>query len=116
MPHHPSASQSIISNAQYHAGLLKSLDELAYAPSALTQQSSYIKDLQQRVKNHKENIDKLARVTKKERKEHESFRDSKARKLAAKVTGKKDKFAARQEKEEKYAIDEAKPRSVPLTR
>ena len=99
-----STSQTILENAQYHANLLKSLDELSYAPSALSQQTSYLADLEERIKNLRANVETLAKVTKKERKEHESLRDSTARRLAAKMTGKKQKFEEKREKEEKRVL------------
>ncbi|KAL0576695.1 hypothetical protein V5O48_005294 [Marasmius crinis-equi] len=100
-----STSQTILENAAYHATLLKTLDELSYAPSALSQQTTYLADLEARVKEIKANVEKLASVTKKERKDHEKLRDSTARKLAAKMTGKKEKFEARREKEEREYVE-----------
>ncbi|KAI3604180.1 hypothetical protein WG66_010136 [Moniliophthora roreri] len=50
-----STSQSIRDNAQYHAELIKSLEELQYAPSALTQQTSYLTDLEKQLRTTKEN-------------------------------------------------------------
>ncbi|KAG7087740.1 hypothetical protein E1B28_013683 [Marasmius oreades] len=101
----PSTSQSIIENARYHADLLKLQDELSYAPSALSQQSTYLADLQERVKKIKQNVEEFSKVTKKERKEHERLRDSTARRLTAKLTGKKEKFEAKREKEEREYIE-----------
>ncbi|KAK1216742.1 hypothetical protein PQX77_020629 [Marasmius sp. AFHP31] len=100
-----STSQTILENAQYHANLLKTLDELSYAPSAFSQQTSYLADLEGRVKSIKADVEKLSKVTKKERKEHESLRDSTARRLAAKMTGKKQKFEEKREKEEKEYVE-----------
>ncbi|KAJ8075185.1 hypothetical protein PM082_019513 [Marasmius tenuissimus] len=100
-----STSQTILENAQYHANLLKTLDDLSYAPSAFSQQTNYLADLEGRVKNIKANVEKLSNVTKKERKEHESLRDSTARRLAAKMTGKKQKFEEKREKEEKEYVE-----------
>jgi len=45
---------------------------------------------------------KLSEKTKKERKEHEDLRDSTACRLTYKLTGRKDKFQARANKEEQY--------------
>ncbi|KAF9262002.1 hypothetical protein L218DRAFT_453376 [Marasmius fiardii PR-910] len=100
-----STSQIILENAQYHKNLLKSQDELSYAPSALSQQTTYLADLEARVKHIKKNVEELAKVTKKERKEHESYRDSTGKRLAAKMTGKKQKFEARREKEEREYVE-----------
>ncbi|KAK7045416.1 hypothetical protein VNI00_007669 [Paramarasmius palmivorus] len=101
----PSTSQSIRDNAQYHAELIKSLDEMQYAPSALTQQTTYLEDLEKQLKSAKERVEKLSHVTKKERKDHEKMRDSTARKLAARISGKKEKFEAKKEKEEREYVE-----------
>ncbi|EEB93451.1 hypothetical protein MPER_07886 [Moniliophthora perniciosa FA553] len=99
-----STSQIIRDNAHYHAELIKSLEEMQYAPSALTQQTSYLTDLEEQLKVTKEKVDKLSQVTKKERKEHEKMRDSTARKLAARISGKKEEFEAKKEKEERHVV------------
>lgn len=49
----------------------------------------------------KSKLDKCVQKTKKERKEHESIRDSTTRRLAHKLTGKKEKFEQKASKEEK---------------
>ncbi|ESK93279.1 hypothetical protein Moror_14542 [Moniliophthora roreri MCA 2997] len=100
-----STSQSIRDNAQYHAELIKSLEELQYAPSALTQQTSYLTDLEKQLRTTKENVERLSQATKKERKDHEKMRDSTARKLAARISGKKEKFEAKKEKEEREYVE-----------
>jgi hypothetical protein len=95
-------TQAITENAAYHAELLASIAELDYAPSALDQQEKYLADLkQQRVKIQKD-VERLTKITKKERKEHESLRDSVGKKFMYRIAGKKEKFEAQATKEEKY--------------
>jgi hypothetical protein len=95
-------TQAITENAAYHAELLASIAELDYTPSALDQQGKYLADLKQQRANIQKEVERLTKITKKERKEHESLRDSVARKFMYRVAGKKEKFEAQATKEEKY--------------
>jgi len=99
------ATQNIVANAQYHSQLLASIAELEYVPSALTQQESFIANLEAQRSQTEAAISKLAKATKKERKEHESLRDSTARRLAHKLTGRKEKFEAKASKEEREYVE-----------
>ncbi|TFK29133.1 hypothetical protein FA15DRAFT_664449 [Coprinopsis marcescibilis] len=100
-----STTEDIVANADYHTQLLSSIADLEYANSALKQHSSYLSDLEQQLSASEQKITELAKQTKKERKEHERLRDSTARRLAAKLTGQKGKFEAREGKEEREYVE-----------
>ncbi|KAI4522562.1 hypothetical protein EV122DRAFT_287444 [Schizophyllum commune] len=100
-----SIANTVRANAQYHSHLLSQIGELDYVPSALENQRPYIQELEQQKKTLKSKLDKCVQKTKKERKEHESIRDSTTRRLAHKLTGKKDKFEQKASKEEKEYIE-----------
>ncbi|KAJ2913747.1 hypothetical protein MD484_g6666, partial [Candolleomyces efflorescens] len=97
-------TEEIVANADYHSRLLQSCSQVEYAPAALKQHDSYIKDLQGQLTESDKKVEALAKVTKKERKEHEKIRDSTARRFAAKLSGKLEKFEANQVKEENGAL------------
>ena len=101
-----SVSTQIVDTAPYHLGLLRTLEELQYAPSALTHQTGYIRELQTELGKVQEKVKELGAKTKKERKEHELLRDSTTRRLAAKLKGKGgvEKFEAKKEKEERLVL------------
>nr|GAT55409.1 predicted protein [Mycena chlorophos] len=96
---------SVRQNAAYHAQLLASIAELDYVPPALDEQRNMIRSLEQQVAKTVETIKVLEKKTKKERKEHEALRDSTARRFAAKITGRKEKFEAKASKEEREYIE-----------
>lgn len=83
---------------------MAAIAELDYIPSAVSQQTAYLKDLEVQLRRSEEKLKKLAETTKKERKEHEALRDSTARRLAHKLTGRREKFEARASKEERYVL------------
>lgn len=94
-------TEDIVQNADYHSRLLRTLSDLEYAPTALRQHQEYIKDLEAQLAASDKRVEELSKKTKKERKDHERLRDSTARRFAAKLSGKKEKYEAEQEKEEK---------------
>ncbi|THV03506.1 hypothetical protein K435DRAFT_279654 [Dendrothele bispora CBS 962.96] len=97
-------SQAIHTNTQYHSELLRALDLLEYAPSALTEQTTYLQDLQANLARVKERVEGLAEKTKKE-KEYEGLRDSAVRRMASRVVGRKEKFKEKQRKGEREYIE-----------
>ncbi|KAJ7699331.1 hypothetical protein B0H17DRAFT_307243 [Mycena rosella] len=99
------ATQAILQNAPYHAQLLAAITELDYVPPALAQQESFISGLEAEAKRAAEAVKAHEKKTKKERKEHEDLRDSTARRLAAKFTGRKEKFEAKASKEEREYVE-----------
>ncbi|KAF7373619.1 hypothetical protein MSAN_00572300 [Mycena sanguinolenta] len=99
------ATEAVVQNADYHARLLAQISELDYVPPALEQQNSYIASLEKDSVTLARRITELEKKTKKERKEHESIRDSTARRFAAKITGRKEKFEAKASKEEREYIE-----------
>ncbi|THV03505.1 hypothetical protein K435DRAFT_279692 [Dendrothele bispora CBS 962.96] len=100
-----STSQAIHTNAQYHSDLLQTLASIEYAPSALAEQTRYLQDLRGELTKVKEKVEGLSEKTKKERKEHEDLRDSMVRRMASRVVGKKEKFEAKKQKEEREYIE-----------
>jgi hypothetical protein len=95
------STQVILENATYHSRLLSSIAEFDYVPSALAQQTNYLKEIEAQHNRSEAKLKKLSETTKKERKEHEDLRDSTARRLAHKLTGRKEKFKERENKEER---------------
>lgn len=80
--------------------LLQILSETDHAPSALEQQKRYIQDLDVQIKDVKKRVSHLGQERSKEQKDHEKYRDSVMKRWAYKVSGNKEKFAAKAEKEE----------------
>ncbi|KAJ7161037.1 hypothetical protein C8R46DRAFT_1284951 [Mycena filopes] len=72
--------------------------------AALKEQEELIRGLETTAKQNAARISALEQKTLKERKEHETLRDSTARRFAAKVTGRKEKFEAKASKEERCAL------------
>ena len=95
------APEAIVANSHHHTQLLNTIADLEYVPQAKKQQATYIKDLESQVWALQENITKLAVKTKKERKEHETLRDSTSRRFAHKLIGKKQEYLAKESKEER---------------
>ncbi|KAJ7454948.1 hypothetical protein B0H11DRAFT_2287781 [Mycena galericulata] len=95
----------VLQNAAYHAQLLSAIEELDYVPAALTQQESYVAGLKAERAQAAARVRVLERQTTKERKEHEALRDSTARRLAHKLTGRKEKFEAKTSKEEREYVE-----------
>ncbi|KAJ7630081.1 hypothetical protein DFH06DRAFT_706053 [Mycena polygramma] len=93
-----STRDAILQNATYHAQLLASLSELDHVPSALKEQDSRIASLEEEAGVLVRQIRALECETSKERKD---LRDSMTRRLAAKFTGRKEKFEAKASKEER---------------
>lgn len=101
-------TDAIVSNAEYHDRLLQSLTALDYAGPALKQHHSYIADLKAQLATLDRSLEELEKKTKKERGEHEKLRDSTMSRLTAKLTGRKEKFEASVEKEEREFVEALK--------
>ncbi|KAF8064293.1 hypothetical protein FPV67DRAFT_1504321 [Lyophyllum atratum] len=101
----PSTPQTIRDNAPYRSRLMASISELDYIPSALSHQASYVKDLETQLRQSENRLKKLSETTAKERKEHIALRDSTARRLAHKLTGRREKFEAKESKEEREYVE-----------
>ncbi|KAF8628561.1 hypothetical protein AX17_005957 [Amanita inopinata Kibby_2008] len=99
------SEETIVATASYQAKLASSISELDDAPGALSQQSSYVAEVETKFEESVKKLQVLAAKTKKAKKVHEGWRDSTARKLAHKLTGQKGKFAARDSKEEREYIE-----------
>ncbi|KAG5633829.1 hypothetical protein DXG03_006618, partial [Asterophora parasitica] len=89
-------------NCAYHSRIMGGIAELDYVPSALSHQNTYVKDLENQLKQSEATLKNLSEKTTKERREHASLRDSTARRLAHKLTGRREKFEAKESKEERY--------------
>ena len=94
--------EAILANATYHSRLLTTIGNLEYVPSAKKHQISYIDDLEGQSTTLQKEVGQLAEKTKKERKEHETLRDSTSRRFAHKLLGKAEKYEAKANKEERY--------------
>ncbi|KAF8154213.1 hypothetical protein B0H34DRAFT_81316 [Crassisporium funariophilum] len=97
--------EAIIANAAYHTRLLNTIAQLEYVSSAKKHQVNYIKDLEGQLKASQERVVQLYEKTKKERKEHETLRDSTSRRLAHKLLGKKDQYEKKESKEEREYVE-----------
>ncbi|KAJ7858665.1 hypothetical protein B0H14DRAFT_2748409 [Mycena olivaceomarginata] len=100
-----SITEAVLQNSAHHAQLLAQIAELDYVPPALKQQETYIAALEKDLDALAPQIAELEKTTKKERKEHEALRDSTMRRLAAKITGREEKFAEKASKEEREYIE-----------
>ncbi|KAF8816955.1 hypothetical protein BYT27DRAFT_7229196 [Phlegmacium glaucopus] len=99
------AEEAIVANAAYHASLLTAISQFEYVPSAKKHQISYIKDIEGQLATIQGEVAQLAEKTKKERKEHETLRDSTGRRFAHKLLGKREKYEAMASKEEREYVE-----------
>ncbi|KJA24967.1 hypothetical protein HYPSUDRAFT_65266 [Hypholoma sublateritium FD-334 SS-4] len=97
--------EAIIANAEHHSKLLKTIADLEYVPSAKTQQSSYLGDLETQLMDCNRRIEVYAQRTAKERKEHEALRDSTGKRLAHRLIGKREQYEAKESKEEREYVE-----------
>jgi len=97
-------TEAIVANAEYHSRLLTSISNLDYVASALEHQAAYVADLENQKVQSAERVLALNKRTKKERKEHETLRDSTARRLAHRLTGRKELYEAKESKEERHVF------------
>ncbi|PFH48856.1 hypothetical protein AMATHDRAFT_148956 [Amanita thiersii Skay4041] len=100
-----SIEDAVVSAASYQAQLLGSIAEYDDAPAALAQQESQVAELVAQIQDDEKRLQALAANAKKEKRGHESLRDSTARRLAHTLTGKKEKFAARESEEERKYVE-----------
>ncbi|KAI1119671.1 hypothetical protein F5Y14DRAFT_396125 [Nemania sp. NC0429] len=100
-----SMTDRLQSAAPRNEQLLDTLSQTDNAPLALKQQKQYIQDLDGQLQEVGGRIDLLKQEMQKEQKDHVKYRDSVTKRWAYKVTGNKDKFAAKAEKEEKEYFD-----------
>lgn len=100
-----SVKDRIVSSASKNGELLAGLAETDYAPSALQQATAYVKDVESQIAAETKNISNLAVKVDKELHDHEKYRDSRMKRLAYKLGGKKEKFEATAEKEEREYYD-----------
>ena len=96
--------ERILNAASRHRELLQTLTDLDYAPSALQQSKSHLKKINRQLRSLDAEVENLTDKTRKEKKEHEDLRDSMARRIAYKLTGKKEKFQSKAEKEEREYV------------
>lgn len=85
--------------------LLQVLADTDYAPPALEQQTRYIADVENEIKQLDSKIKELEEKRKKELKDHEKYRDSVMKRFAYKVSRKEAKFNEKASKEEKEYFD-----------
>lgn len=99
--HHLETREAIVQSADYHSELLSTISQLEYVVPSLKQHNAYVADLENQMKNIEMKIKNLELKTRKEKKEHEAIRDSTAKRLTAKLTGRKAKYEEKTEKEER---------------
>jgi hypothetical protein len=81
--------------------LLKTLTETDYVAGALQQNGQFVASLTANIADQTKAVKTLSLTVSKEQADHEKYRDSTMKRLAFKLSGKKEAFAARAEKEEK---------------
>ncbi len=91
----------ILSTAAYHDQLCSAISGLDYVQEALSQQEACIADVDNRYQECEKKLQVLSEETRKARKIHEGWRDSSTIRLAHKLAGKKEKYAAKGSKEER---------------
>jgi hypothetical protein len=96
-----STTDAILQNTAYHARLLAALASVDHAPPALVQQDTYIAGLERQARESAARIAELEVQTQKAKGEHEALRDSAARRFAATITGRRERYEARASKEER---------------
>ncbi|KAH6912063.1 hypothetical protein BKA70DRAFT_1266442 [Coprinopsis sp. MPI-PUGE-AT-0042] len=102
---HLETREAIVQSADYHSELLSTISQLEYVVPSLKQHNAYVGDLENQIKNSEKKLKDLEAKTKKEKKEHEAIRDSTAKRLTAKLTGRKAKYEEKTEKEEREYIE-----------
>ncbi|TKA24832.1 hypothetical protein B0A50_06561 [Salinomyces thailandicus] len=87
--------------------LLSTLSQTEYAPPSLKQNTAYIDDLKSQIASTDKELKKLHETTEDERKEHLKYRDSTVKRFMHKLGGSsgKEKFASKQEKEEREFLE-----------
>ncbi|KAJ7827901.1 hypothetical protein B0H14DRAFT_3719951 [Mycena olivaceomarginata] len=100
-----STTDAILQNTAYHARLLAALASVDHAPPALVQQDTYIAGLERQARESAARIAELEVQTQKEKGEHEALRDSVARRFAATITGRRERYEARASKEEREYVE-----------
>ncbi|KZP19839.1 hypothetical protein FIBSPDRAFT_827660 [Athelia psychrophila] len=97
--------ERILASSNQNTSLLKTLSDTEYASSAIVQTTTYLRILQDELKSRTQTLSDLKKTLLKEQKEHESYRDSTMKRLAYRMSGKKDKFDSKAEKEEREYLE-----------
>jgi hypothetical protein len=96
-----STHDKITAAATKNEQILKALAETDYASSALQQLSTYLADLQSQLSQTDDSIKKLTAKRTSELKDHAKYQNSTVRRFAYRLSGKKEEFEAKAEKEER---------------
>ncbi|KAF8626663.1 hypothetical protein AX15_004754 [Amanita polypyramis BW_CC] len=99
------SEEIILSTASYHDQLSNAISTLGYVREALSQQEACVADVENKYQECERMLQKLSADTKKARKAHEGLRNSPTLRLAHKLAGKKEKYAARESKEEREYVE-----------
>jgi hypothetical protein len=91
----------ILAAAARNDELITILGETDYGQSALQQSTAYVSELQTLMAAEDENVKKAVVKLQKDQSKHEIYRDSHVKRLAYRMTGNKEKFQAKAEKEER---------------
>ena len=95
------SEEIILSTAAYHDQLCSAISNLGYVQEALSQQEACVADVESRYRECEKKLQALSAETRKARKVHEGWRDSSTIRLAHKLAGKKEKYAAKGSREER---------------
>jgi hypothetical protein len=90
----------ILERAREHDQILQQIGELDGIPAALSQQSNLLRDIEHQLQKSVKELDNLTNKVEEKRLIQENSETSKGKWLAHKLTRQKDKFAAKESKEE----------------
>ena len=94
------SEEIILLTAAYHDQLCSAISNLDYVQEALSQQKTCVADVESRYRECEKKLQALSEETRKARRAHEGWRDSSTLRLAHRLAGKKEKYAAKGSKEE----------------
>src|SRR5690348_4538739 len=100
-----SMQDKIRAQASKNAELLNTLRETDYAVSGYPQSTDYLNGLKSEISLAEGTLRKASQTVAFEYADHQKYRDSHVRRIAYKLSGKKDKFADQASKEEKEWLD-----------
>ncbi|KAF2465381.1 uncharacterized protein BDR25DRAFT_86582 [Lindgomyces ingoldianus] len=100
-----SIQEQIRSAASQNASLLASLHSTDSAPSQLSQQNNYIRDLDHQISKTEKHVAGLKAKTASELKDHKKYSESTFRRFAHKASGRKNQFLEKAAREEREYFD-----------
>lgn len=100
-----SVQERIIAAASENNGLLNTLSETDYAPAAVQQTNHYITTLNKQIQEKEAQIKKLYSHLYIEKQQHEKYQNSTMKRLAYKMSGKRQDFEEKARREEREYVE-----------